>query len=178
VAAVAEDGISGVLAAAEVDGFGFSSLEFYGRELASLVAAVAEGLAGALAAGTPVVALAGFDFDGKGTLLSNYRFWHRGLSSKLGRDIIADSGKFCAIAQEIGLRVRFRNGFERRSPAIYRIATFRRVFYWSTEIGLNTALLLRQSHEAIPRLSWHFQAGKRQVSDQKEVGEGERWRTC
>jgi hypothetical protein len=74
VGAVAENWIGTVLATAEVDGFGFGRIEFYGREIASLVAAVAEGLAGAPAAGTPVVALAGFDFDGIGTLLGNRRF--------------------------------------------------------------------------------------------------------
>jgi hypothetical protein len=40
------------------------------------VTAVAKGLAGALAAGTPEVALTGFDFNGKGTLLGNDWFWH------------------------------------------------------------------------------------------------------
>jgi hypothetical protein len=43
---------------------GFGGFEFHGRETASLVAAIAEGLAIAAAAGAPVVALAGFDFDG------------------------------------------------------------------------------------------------------------------
>jgi hypothetical protein len=74
VGAIAENWIGAVLTTAEVDGFGFGCIEFYGREIAPLVAAVAEGLAGASAAGTPVVALAGFDFDGIGTLLGNRRF--------------------------------------------------------------------------------------------------------
>jgi hypothetical protein len=74
VGAVAENWIGAVLATAEINGFGFGCIEFYGREIASLVAAVAEGLAGAPAAGAPVVALAGFDFDGIGTLLGNRRF--------------------------------------------------------------------------------------------------------
>ena len=50
VAAVAENGIGAVLAAAEVDGFGFSGFVLYRRETAALVAAVAEGLACAQAA--------------------------------------------------------------------------------------------------------------------------------
>jgi hypothetical protein len=74
VGAIAENWIGTVLATAEVDGLGFGRIEFYGREIASLVAAVAEGLAGASAAGTPVVALAGFNFDGIGALLGNRRF--------------------------------------------------------------------------------------------------------
>jgi hypothetical protein len=56
------------------------------------VAAVAEGLAGAQAAGAPEIALAGFDIDGIGTLLGNGWFWHGELSLKLGTDIIADCG--------------------------------------------------------------------------------------
>jgi hypothetical protein len=92
VAAVAENRIGAVLAAAEVDGFRFSSFELYGRESGALVAAVAEGLAGAQAAGTPVIALAGFDFDGIGTLLGNGWFGHREFSLKVGIDIIAYCG--------------------------------------------------------------------------------------
>jgi hypothetical protein len=56
------------------------------------VAAVAEGLAGAQAASAPVIALAGFNFDGIRTLLGNGWFWHSGISLKLGTDIIADCG--------------------------------------------------------------------------------------
>jgi hypothetical protein len=74
VASVAENRMGCMLAAAEIDGFGFGGLEFYGREFASLVAAVAERLGIALAAGTPVVAFTGFDFDGKRAFLGNYRF--------------------------------------------------------------------------------------------------------
>jgi len=69
--AVAENRGCRVLAAAEVDGLGFCGNEMHWREAAALVAAVAEGLAGATAAATPVVALTGFDFNGKGTLLGN-----------------------------------------------------------------------------------------------------------
>ena len=89
---VAESRIGGVLATAEVDGLGFSGLEFYGCETGALVAAVAEGLAGAQAPGSPVVALAGFDLDGIGTLLGDVWFWHRELSLNIGTDIIADCG--------------------------------------------------------------------------------------
>jgi len=71
VAAVAEDGMSRVLATAEVEGFGFRGIEFYRRETASLVAAVAEGLAGTSSAGAPVIAFAGFDRDSVWTLLRN-----------------------------------------------------------------------------------------------------------
>jgi hypothetical protein len=92
VAAVAENRIGAVLATAEVGGLGFSGLEFNGSETGALVAAVAEGLAGAQAAGAPEVALAGFDFHGIGTLLGNGWFWHGELSLKVGRDIIAEIG--------------------------------------------------------------------------------------
>ena len=74
MAAVAENRIRAVLASAEVDGLGLRGLEFDGGEFASFVASVAKGLVGAAAAGTPEIALAGFDLDGKGTLLGNYRF--------------------------------------------------------------------------------------------------------
>jgi FtsZ-interacting cell division protein ZipA len=76
VAAVAEYGIGAVLAAAEVNGLGFGDLEFYRRHAAAFVAAVAEWLLGALAAGTPEVALAGFDFHGIRTFLSDDWFCH------------------------------------------------------------------------------------------------------
>jgi hypothetical protein len=84
--------MSCVLATAKVDCFGFSGVVLYGRESGALVAAVAEGLAGAQAAGTPVIALAGFNFDGIRTLLGNGWFGHGELSLKRGRDIIADCG--------------------------------------------------------------------------------------
>src|ERR1035437_4808923 len=92
VAAVAENRIGAGLATAEVGGFGFSGLELYGRESGALVAAVAEGLASAQSAGTPVIALAGLDFDGIGTLLGNDWFWHGEFSLKVGTDIIAEIG--------------------------------------------------------------------------------------
>jgi hypothetical protein len=89
VAAVAENRIGAVLAAAEVGDFGFCGLEYYRRESGALMAAVAEWLALAQAAGAPVVALSCFDLDSIGTLLRNGRFGHREFSLKVGRDIIA-----------------------------------------------------------------------------------------
>jgi hypothetical protein len=80
VTAVAENRMSGVLAAAEMGDFGFCSFEFDRRESGALVAAIAEGLALAQAAGAPEVALAGFDLDSVRTLLRNGRFGHRELS--------------------------------------------------------------------------------------------------
>jgi hypothetical protein len=90
VAAIAENRTGGVLAAAEVYGFRFRGLEFHRRKAAALMAAVAEGLAGAPAACAPVVALAGFDSNGIGASLCNYRFWHGELSSKGDKPIIAE----------------------------------------------------------------------------------------
>ena len=92
VAAVAENRIGGVLATAEVGGLGFSGLEFYRRESGAFVAAVAEGLAGAPAAGAPEVALAGFDLDGIGTFWAMVGSGIGEFSLKLGRDIIAEIG--------------------------------------------------------------------------------------
>ena len=71
VAAVAEGRVGGVLATAEVHGLGLAGVVFYGLETASRVAAVAEGLAGALTAGAPVIAFAGFNLDGKVMLRPN-----------------------------------------------------------------------------------------------------------
>jgi hypothetical protein len=92
VAAIAENRIGAVFATAEMDSFGFGGFEFYGRESGALVAAVAEGLACAQAAGAPEVALAGFYFDSIRTLLGNGWFRHGEFSLKVGRDIIADCG--------------------------------------------------------------------------------------
>jgi hypothetical protein len=92
VGAVAETRIGTVLTTAEIYGFGFRRFEFYRRKSGALVAAVAEGLAGAQAAGTPEIALAGFNFDCIRTLLGNVWFCHGELSLKLGIDIIADCG--------------------------------------------------------------------------------------
>jgi len=71
VAAVAEGRIFAVLAAAEIDGFGLGGVELHGGEVAALVAAVAEGLLGALAAGAPVIAFPSFDFHRIRTRLGN-----------------------------------------------------------------------------------------------------------
>jgi hypothetical protein len=90
MAAVAENRMGAVLATAEVGSFGFSGFELNWRESSALVAAVAERLASAQAAGAPIVALACFDLDGIGTLLGNGWFGHGEHSLKVGRDIIAD----------------------------------------------------------------------------------------
>ena len=74
VAAVAERRMSCVLATAEISGFGFSSFELYGREFASFVAAIAKGLLRALAAGTPEVGFARFNFYGVRGLLCDRWF--------------------------------------------------------------------------------------------------------
>jgi hypothetical protein len=71
-----------MLAAAEIDGLGFSGFKLDGTQVAALVAAIAEGLVGAEAAGTPEVAFAGFNFDWIGAFLSNYRIRHGGISEK------------------------------------------------------------------------------------------------
>jgi hypothetical protein len=76
VGSIAEYGAGTVLASAKIDGLCFGSFELHGREVATLVAAVAKGLVGTLATGTPVVAFAGFNFDRIGTLLGNLRFRH------------------------------------------------------------------------------------------------------
>jgi hypothetical protein len=62
-----------VLASAKIDRFCFCGLKLYGRKFASLVAAVAERLVGALAARTPEVTLACVNLDGIRALLGNYR---------------------------------------------------------------------------------------------------------
>ena len=98
MAAVAEDGIGGVLAAAEVEGFGFGGLEFGGGKGAVFVAAVAEGLGIAAAASAPVVAFAGFDFDGVRGFLGDGWRGHGELSLQRGRDIIADGGEVALAA--------------------------------------------------------------------------------
>jgi hypothetical protein len=82
VATVAEDRLGAVFATAEVCGFGFRGIELYGREFGAFVAAVAEGLAGAQAAGAPEIAFAGFDFNSVGTLLGNGWFGHGEFSLK------------------------------------------------------------------------------------------------
>ena len=56
-------GLAGLLAGAEPDGAGLFRLVFQRREAGALVAAVAERLAGAAAAGAPPIRLAGLDID-------------------------------------------------------------------------------------------------------------------
>jgi hypothetical protein len=74
VCAVAEYGVGAVLAPAKIYGFGLGGYELDGGEIAALVTSIAKGLAGALAARTPIVAFTGFDFHRVGTLLGNLRF--------------------------------------------------------------------------------------------------------
>ena len=71
--AVAHHGIGRVLASAKIDRFCFCGLKLYGRKFASLVAAVAERLVGALSARTPVVTGASFNRNRIRALLGNYR---------------------------------------------------------------------------------------------------------
>lgn len=66
MAAIAHGHIAGALAAAEIDGAAFFGLVFHGGEGAlGLVGAIAERLAGTLAAGAPPVGMALFYFYGK-----------------------------------------------------------------------------------------------------------------
>jgi hypothetical protein len=58
-----------------------------------LVAAVAKGLVGAQAAGTPEVALAGLQFHGIRASLSNFRFRHGEISSMVDIGIIAEPNR-------------------------------------------------------------------------------------
>lgn len=71
VASVAKNRTGGVLASAKVESFGFRGFKFYRSDAAAFVAAIAKRLAGAAAAGTPEIALAGFDLNRVGTLLGN-----------------------------------------------------------------------------------------------------------
>jgi hypothetical protein len=79
-----------MLAPAELDGFGLGGLVFQRLDAASRVAAIAEGLAGASAAGAPVVAFASFNGHGIGTFLGNLRFRHGEFSLNCTTAIIAD----------------------------------------------------------------------------------------
>ena len=63
---VAEGAVAAVLASAEVDGSVLLGGVGLRGKVAPLVGAIAERLGGTLAAGAPVVGLAGFDFDGDG----------------------------------------------------------------------------------------------------------------
>jgi hypothetical protein len=74
MAAVAEYGVGGVLTPAKIYGFGLRGYELDGGEITALMTSIAKGLSCALAAGTPVVAFACFDFHGIGALLGNLRF--------------------------------------------------------------------------------------------------------
>ena len=74
VAVVAEGRILAVLAAAEIHGLGLRGFKLHRREVGAFVAAIAEGLIGALPAGAPEIAFAGFDFHRIGTLLGDFWF--------------------------------------------------------------------------------------------------------
>jgi hypothetical protein len=93
VGAVAEDGVGGVLASTEIDSLGLGCLKFDRCAVGCFVAAVAKGLVGAEAAGTPEVAFAGFQFDGIRAFLSNFRFRHGEISSVDDIEIIAEAGR-------------------------------------------------------------------------------------
>ena len=69
MASVAESAFAAVFAAAEVNGAIFFSLVLGGGEFTALVCTVAEGLVLALAAGAPVIGLAGLDRGRVGAFL-------------------------------------------------------------------------------------------------------------
>ena len=73
---VAERAIGRVLAPAKINGLRLAGLKLHWCEFAALVAAIAEGLIGALAAGAPEIAFARLDFNGIRTFLRDRRFWH------------------------------------------------------------------------------------------------------
>jgi len=77
VGAIAEDGGGAVLATAEIDGFGLSGFKFCRPHVRGFMTAVAKRLIGTQSAGTPVVALSGFDLDRVGTFLRDGWFGHR-----------------------------------------------------------------------------------------------------
>ena len=63
-----------MLASAKIDGLGFGGFEFHRCEVGAFVAAIAKRLIGALPAGAPEIAFAGFDFHRIGTLLGDFWF--------------------------------------------------------------------------------------------------------
>lgn len=74
--AIAHHRRTGVLATAEVNGCRLACIKFDGCEFASFVTSVAERLIGTSTAGTPEVALAGFNINGIGAVLGNGWFGH------------------------------------------------------------------------------------------------------
>jgi hypothetical protein len=74
VTAIAQSGDGAVFAPAEIYGFCLGGFKLYRCEIASFMAAIAKGLGGAFAAGTPVIRLARFDFYGIRSLLCDRRF--------------------------------------------------------------------------------------------------------
>ena len=102
VTAVAKWGNGAVLAAAEVDGFGLCGLKLDRCKVGDLVAAVAERLVGAEAAGTPVVAFTGFDGDGIRAFLSYGWSGHGEFSLGASKMIIAQPGRKSTLANPDG----------------------------------------------------------------------------
>src|SRR5690606_2925047 len=84
VAAIAQRLVGGGLAGAEVEGLRFGGLVLEGGETAVLVGTVAERLLLALAAGAPVVGLAGFHGNGNGCVTGAYRLGHGSLHQMAG----------------------------------------------------------------------------------------------
>lgn len=76
MASVAHHAVLGVLATAEIRRAGLFSLVFLGRKFRTLMRAIAKWLGYALAARTPPIALACFNFDGVGGFLGDYGGGH------------------------------------------------------------------------------------------------------
>jgi hypothetical protein len=74
VATVAKDAALAALAAAKVNSLGLCGLKLDRRETCAGVAAITEGLTLAQSTGTPVVALAGFNWNRIWTLLRDCRY--------------------------------------------------------------------------------------------------------
>ena len=93
MSAVTKDGRSGVFTSAKINRFGLRGFELDGRKVCDLMAAIAEGLIGAEAAGAPEVGFAGFKVNGIRALLGNRRSGHGKTSLKGHRAIIAKAGR-------------------------------------------------------------------------------------
>ena len=74
VATIAGYAIAAMLAPAEIDGFCFLCLEFFGNKFGTFVASIAKRLPGTLAAGAIPITFTGFNFNGIGGLLSDEGF--------------------------------------------------------------------------------------------------------
>ena len=88
---VAEDRMSGVFASAEIGRACLRCLKSDGCVIGDFMAAIAEWLVGAEAAGAPEIAFPGFQLDGIGAFLSNFRFRHGEISSAVDIGIIAET---------------------------------------------------------------------------------------